>query len=211
MAYIAASPDIIGGMNPKEQQQLIGFLRSVTEIPDAEIEKALGIFRPIQFGRNQFILRAGEMPNSLGFLVSGIVRLYYISDSGHEFTKTFCIKGDVVTSYSSLLLSEPSSFFIQTLEDSSMLVADYAAYQKIADGHPCWQALSRRIVEMLYIKKERRESSLLLDDAQTRYLNFLEEYPGLENQIKQHHIASYLGITPVSLSRIRARLRNPLS
>ena len=61
------------------------------------------------------------------------------------------------------------------------------------------------------MKKEKRESSLLLDDAQTRYIKFRNEYPGLESRIKQHLIASYLGITPVTLSRIRARLRKPLS
>ncbi len=61
------------------------------------------------------------------------------------------------------------------------------------------------------MKKEKRESSLLLDDAQTRYIKFGNEYPGLESRIKQHLIASYLGITPVTLSRIRARLRRPLS
>jgi CRP-like cAMP-binding protein len=194
-------------MRSQEQQLLIGLLRSITEIPDTEIEKVLAIFRPVQFCKNEFILRAGEMPDSLGFLTSGIVRLYYISDSGQEFTKTFCVKGDFVASYSSLVLGEPSSFFIQAIEDSSMLVADYTDYERIADQHPCWAIVHRKVVEMLYIKKEKRESSLLLEDAQTRYLNFLKEYPGLEERIKQRYIASYLGITPVSLSRIRARLR----
>jgi CRP-like cAMP-binding protein len=69
------------------------------------------------------------------------------------------------------------------------------------------QQLNCKIAESLFIKKERREATLLLDDAKTRYLNFLEEYPGLETRLKQYHIASYLGITPVSLSRVRAQLK----
>ncbi len=117
----------------------------------------------------------------------------------------------MVAAYTALLNNEPSKLFIQTLEDSQLLTANYEEYQAATAESSCWQKVNQNIAERLFMKKEKRESSLLLDDAQTRYIKFGNEYPGLESRIKQHLIASYLGITPVTLSRIRARLRKPLS
>ena len=69
----------------------------------------------------------------------------------------------------------------------------------------CWQIVARKLAEMVFILKEKREAELLLSDAQERYQQFLADYPNLEKHIAQYHIASYLGITPESLSRIRAK------
>jgi len=158
--------------------------------------------------RGDFFVRAGDAPRTIGFIVSGILRLYYVDDEGNEYTKSFCAENDFVAAYSALLLAQPSRLFIEALEDSRLLIADYSVYRLLCEEHPCWQVVNCKIAEGLFIKKEKRESTLLLDDAKTRYLNFLKEYPGLETRLKQHHIASYLGITPVTLSRIRAQLKS---
>ncbi|NOX88755.1 MAG: Crp/Fnr family transcriptional regulator [Calditrichaeota bacterium] len=183
------------------------FLRSVTEIPDAEVEKISGIFKYKKLDKGEFFIRAGERPQTIGFIISGILRLYYLKDDGGEFTKSFCVENEMVAAYSALLLKEQSRLYIEALEDSSLLVASYESYEKISSGHICWQIINQKLAEALFIKKEKRESELLLDDAKTRYLKFLDDYPGLEKKVKQHHIASYLGITPVSLSRIRSKLK----
>ncbi|MBI5354186.1 MAG: Crp/Fnr family transcriptional regulator [Chloroflexi bacterium] len=198
-------------MYTQEQKSLIAFLRSITDIPNAEVEKVLGVFRVSKLQKNRFLVSAGEVPTTLAFVISGILRLYYISDSGFEFTKSFCVEGDMVAAYTALLNNEPSNLFIQALEDSELLIANYEEYQSVTAKSSYWQKVNQNIAERLFMKKEKRESSLLLDDAQIRYIKFRNEYPGLESRIKQRLIASYLGITPVTLSRIRARLRKPLS
>jgi CRP-like cAMP-binding protein len=189
-------------------QRLFTLLRSLAEIPDRELERAGAIFHPTEVRRGALLLRAGERPQTLAFVSAGLLRLYYIGCEGREFTKSFCVEGEIVAAYSALLLDSPSRLFIEALEDSQLLVADYQAYQALAAQHPCWTIVGQRRAEALFIKKELREGALLLDDAETRYLQFLAEYPGLEARLKQHQIASYLGISPVSLSRVRARFRS---
>ena len=187
--------------------QFYKVIQSFTAVPEAEWAKAQQIFQPAVLQKGSYFVRAGEIPKKLVFVVTGLLRLFYIDVNGAEFNKSFSAENGFVAAYSGLLLQEPSRLFVEALEDSQLLVADYAAYQTLAEGHICWQIINRKIAENLFVKKEKRESELLLDNATTRYLTFLAEYPNLENRLKQYHIASYLGITPVSLSRIRTQLK----
>ncbi|MBI4784039.1 MAG: Crp/Fnr family transcriptional regulator [Oscillatoriophycideae cyanobacterium NC_groundwater_1537_Pr4_S-0.65um_50_18] len=195
-------------MLSQDLTQLIVILRSLITLPDDEAMKAASLFQACSLKRGEFFVQAGDVPKNIGIVMSGILRLYYVDHEGNEYTKSFCAENSFVAAYSSLLLEQPSRLFIQALEDTKLLTADYAAYRSLSESHPCWQILNCKIAEGLFIKKEKRESALLLDDAKTRYLNFQAEYPHLEPRLKQHHIASYLGITPVTLSRIRAQLRS---
>ena len=194
-------------MLTQEQTQLIAILRSLIKLTESEATQAACLFQTHNLSRGEFFVRAGDVPQTIGFTISGILRLYYVDADGNEFTKSFCAENSFVAAYSALLLRQPSRLFIQALEDALLLIADYSAYRAISESHASLQQLNYKIAESLFIKKEKRESTLLLDDAKTRYLSFLEEYPGLEVRLKQHHIASYLGMTPVTLSRIRTQLK----
>jgi CRP-like cAMP-binding protein len=195
-------------MLTQELIQLIAILRSLINLPEGEAIKATNLFKIYTLEQDDFFVRAGDVPKTIGFVISGILRLYYVDRDGNEYTKSFCAENSFVAAYSALLLEQPSRLFIQALEDTKLLIADYSAYRVLSENHACWQALNCKIAEFLFIKKEKRESALLLDDAKTRYLSFQEEYPGWETRIRQHHIASYLGITPVTLSRIRTHLKS---
>jgi CRP-like cAMP-binding protein len=195
-------------MLTQAQAQLLLALRSLVTLTECEAIEVVSLFQTLTLNQNDFWVRAGETPQTIGFIVSGILRLYCADTKGNEFTKSFCAENSFVAAYSALLLKQPSHLFIQALEDATLLVADYSTYRSLSESHLSLQRLNCRIAEFLFIKKERREATLLLDDAKTRYLNFLEEYPGLEARLKQYHIASYLGITPVSLSRVRAQLKS---
>ncbi|MBD1921765.1 Crp/Fnr family transcriptional regulator [Microcoleus sp. FACHB-831] len=195
-------------MLTQELTQLIAILRSLINLPEDEAIKVTNLFKIYTLEQGDFFVCAGDVPKTIGFVISGILRLYYVDRDGNEYTKSFCAENSFVAAYSALLLQQPSRLFIQALEDTKLLIADYSAYRVLSENHVCWQALNCKIAEILFIKKEKRESALLLDNAKIRYLSFQEEYPGLETRIRQHHIASYLGITPVSLSRIRGQLKS---
>jgi len=179
----------------------------VGDIPEEELKKALERARFITVKKNSYFLRAGEVPRRIGFLKSGLMCLFYIDLNGMEVNKHFSLENTLAISYSAFLQQTESKFFIQALEDSRLLTIDYDTYHELLGGHICWQIVARKLAEMVFILKEKREAELLLNDAQERYQRFLADYPGLERRIAQYHVASYLGITPESLSRIRSNLK----
>jgi CRP-like cAMP-binding protein len=180
----------------------------VADIPREEQDKLLKRLNSITVKKNEYFLRAGDVPQRIGFNVSGLMRLFYIDSNGTEFIKHFCMENTLAISFSAFLLREESKFSIQAIEDTKLLTINYKTYREILDSHVCWQIVSRKLAELLYIIKEKREYELLMNSAQERYLQFLEDYPNLEHRLNNYHIASYLGITPESLSRIRTNLRN---
>jgi CRP-like cAMP-binding protein len=176
-------------------------------IPEDQIDRLLKRAKTITIEKNGYFLREGEIPNRIGFNLSGLLRLYYIDVNGKEVIKHFCIENTLAISYSAFLQREESKFYIQALEDTRLLTVDYKAYCELLNSHTCWQVVARKLAEVVFILKEKREAELLLYSAQERYLRFLEDYPNLEKRLNQYHLASYLGITPESLSRIRSNLK----
>lgn len=190
------------------------FLNQLTErtnftsiIPEEERDRLRRLAKPVSLKKDEYFLKAGEIPDKIGYIASGLLRLFYIDNAGAERNKYFCPENTMAISYSAFLLREESKLYIQALEDSELLIIDYQTYRQLLDSHLCWQTAARKLAEMLFILKEKRESDLLLFSAQERYFKFLSDYPYLEKRLNQYHIASYLGIAPESLSRIRSSLR----
>ncbi len=171
--------------------------------PKSEMDAFLELFKMRPLQRGEFFLDAGDQSTELAFVNAGLLRFFYQTLDGKEFNKSFLPENQFAAAYSAFLTGKPARFSIQALEDSHLLVCDLSPVVKLFDHHPCWEKLGRIFAEQLYIKKETREAEFLLDDAETRYRNFQKTYPGLEDRLAQYHVASYLGITPVALSRIR--------
>jgi CRP-like cAMP-binding protein len=138
------------------------------------------------------------------------LRFFYQTTDGKEFNKSFVAENQFTAAYSAFLTDMPTRFSIQALEECHLLICDLHMVVNMFDRHDCWERLGRILAEQLFIKKEAREAEFLLDDAETRYRNFQKQYPGLEGRVAQYHVASYLGITPVALSRIRKKPKNKL-
>lgn len=158
------------------------------------------------YDKRQEFVREGQVPNKLGLIKKGLFRYYYLTNEGKEFTKVFMKEGDIISSYSSMIAGEKSYYTIEAIEKSEVIQIPFQRWNELRSMDSKWDRLLIAMLERGYSVKEKREREFLLMDGENRYKAFLEDYPSLENRIKQHMIASYLGITPVALSRIRKRM-----
>ena len=182
---------------------LVNTINAISDVPSEEMVKLCRIAVPEKIQKGNAFILEGDLPRKFAFVGNGLFRYYYVTEKGTEFTKGFFPEGSFITSYTAMIKRRPSYYTVQALEDSDVLVIDYTRWQKLYEGSTCWMNFLFALVEKGYMKKEARERELLVLDAEERYRAFLREYPALEKRVKQHMIASYLGITPVALSRIR--------
>jgi len=181
-------------------------IKQLVDLTESEISVFTKIARIKSFKQKSYFIREGQVPTEFGFVISGLFRYVYISEQGKELTKVFMPEKSFVSSYSSMISKTTSYFFIEAIEDSKVLVISNNKWEKLKEQNPKWNLLLIKLLEKGYAVKEKREREFLLLDAESRYKIFLEEYPTLENRVKQHMIASYLGITPIALSRIRKKM-----
>lgn len=163
------------------------------------------LLTPRKLTRHQPFLRAGEVCREIAFINQGCLRYYYLKD-GDEFNGQFFFEGAWVGEYQSFLTGQPSVQYFDALENTELLVMQHGDLQKLYDELPKFERFGRKIAENVVIGSQRRTASLLFDSPEERYLKLMAERPKVVERIPLHHIASYLGIKPESLSRIRKRL-----
>lgn len=172
-------------------------------LTDEQVGQLEQIFRKENHKKKDFLIQSGQTCSFIGFVESGILRSYILKD-GEEFNVDFSIPGSFVSSYTSFLTQTPTKGYIQALSDAIVYTISYTDYTNLLNSNPEWFKLGKYISDMLFLKKCRRETSLLMDSAADRYKLLLQTYPQIEQLVAQYHIASYLGIKPESLSRMKS-------
>ena len=180
-------------------------LNSITEFHEDQVKKILSFSKIKKIRKDEYYIREGEKPKSFAYVFSGLFRYYYIDKNGNDFTKGFFFENSFITSYSALIQNRESYFSIEALEDSEIIEIDYEKWKTLFNQELVWYKFLLTLIEKGYCVKESREREFLLFDAEERYRSFLQTFPDQQKRIKQHFIASYLGITPVALSRIRKK------
>lgn len=181
------------------------FLQRIYPITPEAWNDLAPCFEPLQLKRHEYLIREGEIARYCYLLQEGVVRVFY-NKEGNEYNKTFFVPGTFPTPLTALLSNAPCAISFQALVDCRLVRFSYQAFTDLFVQHRCLESLFRKILEQIWIKKERHDIRMVTNDATTNYHIFQQEFPELENQIPQYHIASYLGITPIQLSRIRAQL-----
>jgi len=179
-------------------------VRRLAPVPPEQWVKLEAHLRPRRLAKGRAFIEPGQPSVEAAIVLSGLFRFYYTDAEGREATKAFRGPGEMLAAYAELLDERPSRTTIEALEDSEILVVRHDRFTALYKAHACWQELGRVIAEDHYRQRERREQELLLDSATERYRTFLKEKPDLAAKLPQKLIASYLGITPVALSRIRS-------
>ncbi|RYY93686.1 MAG: Crp/Fnr family transcriptional regulator [Chitinophagaceae bacterium] len=163
---------------------------------------------PRHLKRREFFLRQDQVCRHVGFIASGYVRLFYLKD-GLEITKDFNFEQSFCGSYASFSLQQPSRFNVVAMEDTELYAVGRSDLYRLFDTYPSLQKMGRLNMEHMFIRKELRESAFLLDGAERRYLDLLEQHPQVLQRVPLKYIASYLGLTAETVSRIRRSLQRP--
>lgn len=151
----------------------------------------------------------GEIPSSFAFIHKGLMRAYLIDAEGNEFNKNFFAEGRFPGSMSALLNNETSILAIEALEDCDIITIDFKQFRRELFADNELMAFHIIYLEQHWLlEKEPKEIGYLQHEAKQRYLMFLNKYESILSRLPQYHIASYLGITPTQLSRIRKDLNN---
>jgi CRP-like cAMP-binding protein len=188
--------------------ELKNLLRQLAGMPDKDLSILDDLTSVKPYKKKASLLLAGHMPVYSGYITEGAFREYYTDKNGREFNKAFGFKGDFTGSYYDLHLQEPSLVTIEALTDSTLILIDHKKYQQLVQTDAFWLKVSYTVAHNLLMKKFEREWQLLTLTALERYELLQKRYPELEQLVPSYHIASYLGITPISLSRIRAGKKN---
>lgn len=148
----------------------------------------------------------GEVAREVYFINKGLLRFYYITDDGQEVTGFIFQENMFAGSHESFFSKIPSIQILESLEDSELLVISYDQLQQLYATIPNMNTFGRKLLEMRMAFAQKVVASLIINKPQDRYTSYQALHPGLESRIPQHILASYMGITPVSLSRIRSRI-----
>jgi CRP-like cAMP-binding protein len=154
------------------------------------------------FKKGEYLIREGQVENYIFFINKGAARSYFLKD-GKEFTVDFQFEGDFITAYFSFITREPSSMFIELLENTEVVVIAHKFLNQFYSQYHSIEKIGRLIAEIQYVKRLRKEMDLLSYTAEERYIRLMEKNPQLIQNISVKHLSSYLGIQPESLSRIR--------
>lgn len=178
-----------------------GFLR----LNDASRAALKGICSELRAKKNDILQPFGHTCKTIYFLKSGIARIYYYKD-GTDITEHFAFEGDLLARLDSLFTGKPTQKAIEILEDADIIAINASELFKLYDVFPQIERLFRLIFEAAYVETVQRIESIQFNSAEERYKALLQETRIIQ-KIPLKHIASYLGITQVSLSRIRAAIR----
>jgi CRP-like cAMP-binding protein len=174
-------------------------------IPDKDWEAFTAKLVRREFAKKTIILHEGHTENYISFIEEGIIR-FFIPKDGNELTFSFIFNDEMLCAYDSFLTRMPSQYCAETITNTTLWSFTYDDLQKLYKEVPITNIIGRVASEEIYLKKAKREISLLNDTAEERYLKIFSDKRNLINIIPLKFLASFIGITPQALSRIRKRI-----
>lgn len=153
--------------------------------------------------KRQYLLQAGDVSRYENFVAKGLLRAYTVDAKGQEHIAMFAMEGWWTSDLYSFLTNTPASQHIDALEDSEVFSIEKPDLEKLYEAVPKFERFFRILLQNAFVANQNRILASISETAEQQYLNFIKKYPSLEQRIPQHQIASFLGITPETISRIR--------
>jgi CRP-like cAMP-binding protein len=185
------------------------FLQNVfkkADFSEDELAKIIPAFQKVVFHKNDFLLQEGKTEQCYWFVESGFIRSYVTDVEGNDITTHFYAAGDVVIDWSSFFLRNPTRENIQALSDCVCWELDFDTFQQLFHGIKSFREQGRTTLVGSYFALKSKSVSMIADPAKDRYIKLLKEKPHIIQNVSLKHVATYLGITDTSLSRIRKEI-----
>lgn len=184
-------------------KQIRQTIRQMIRISNSELDNLLRECFVKNFRRRDTLSRPGETPNEIFFINEGVITIIVTDREGVEHTTHFALENQFIADYSSFLKKQPSIYTLRAIENTEVVVLPRSAiewgYENLKEG----EKLGRLVAEFYFMYQDNRIKDLYARTPKERYENITEVFPNIHNRVPQHMIASYLGITPVHLSRLK--------
>ena len=159
------------------------------------------------YGKGDYLLRAANVSTEIGLVISGILRYYYIDEDGNEITAMFIQEGDFFTDLESFKNSTPSSGYIQAMKKAEVLVWDRASHHELSAQIPGWGSALSQIAQKRLLNQLTFSRSLINNDALHSYKRFVTTYPSIAAEVPDLYLASFLGMSKYTLSRLKSKVK----
>jgi CRP-like cAMP-binding protein len=182
-----------------------GFFKSFNKKVSLSTEEEAQIKRhllPKKLRKKQYLLQEGDVCKAIAFIEKGVLKEYSIDDNGVEHIIQFGLEGWIISDLYSFLTGEPATYNIDAIEDSELVLISKSAHEELLQKLPKYETFTRLNITGAYIAMQKRLTSIISSPLEERYANFIK----LVQRVPQHMIASYMGLTPETLSRVRKKM-----
>ena len=176
------------------------------KISEQDFERFLKLTKTAVIEKNEFLIREGNTAKYIALVISGVLYSYSIDEKGDKHVVQIALENNWISDLYSFLSEEPAIFNVQAIENSEIILLSKSNFEKACDTIPRIDRYFRILIQNAYVNSQRRVSSIYGNTAEERYLRLFESNPKIIQIVPQHYIASYLGIKPQSLSRIRKKI-----
>lgn len=183
----------------------VQYLKERSSMTDTEIAQVLAMTVPRRLRKKQYLLQEGDISHYNCFVTKGCLRLYHVGSNGAEHILRFAIETWWMSDYESYNSGNPSKNNIDALEDSELLLIEKNDFDALVNTMPNFQHFKDKLESRSYTASQNRILSNISDTAEKRYEHFMKTYPDIYNRVPLHMVASYLGLTRETLSRIRSQ------
>ncbi|CAM1365353.1 Crp/Fnr family transcriptional regulator [Tenacibaculum xiamenense] len=188
-------------------QNLTEYIKRYVSLTETEIETFYSYLKPKTISKKSFLLKAGRYCKSRYFITKGCVRLFYIDNKGNEQIIHFAIDNWWTTDYESLINNKPSTLNIQAIEDTELLELPQETFDDLCKKVPKIERLFRKIMEKTYIATQKRIEYIYSLKGEEQFRLFISKNPEFSRRVPQYMIASYLGMSPEFVSKVRAKIK----
>jgi CRP/FNR family transcriptional regulator len=193
-------------MSVNEYQPLVNNIKRYVALEPSDEAQFIKIVRKTRLKKRQFLVQPGFVCQSQSYVLQGALRSYFVNTDGQEHTLQFAVEDWFISDFNSYINQSPASIYVEALEDSVVLQIDYTNVEHLCATNPKFERFFRVVAQKSFAFSQKRILSNLGLSAEERYLEFADMYPKIVQRVPQYALASYLGMTPEFLSKLKSAL-----